>query len=88
MWSKKQEKEKKLKEEARNGLKKDKQVREAYFSNYRQFKNDVNQREKRDSERDSTVTPSPRVYAPRVYVPTQFENSLGRLEVFYFLAKL
>ncbi|KAK6644939.1 hypothetical protein RUM43_001215 [Polyplax serrata] len=75
VWSKKKEEEKKLKEENRNGLKKNKQILEAFFPSNRQSKTDVNQRERRDSDREISVTPS-----PRVYVPLQFENSLGRLQ--------
>lgn len=76
VWKKKQEKEKKNKEENRNGMKRDKQNREPFFANNRQPSNEGNHRERRDSERDMTATPS-----PRVYVPLQFENSLGKLQV-------
>lgn len=78
VWKKKQEKERKMKEDNRNGMKRDKPNREPFFANNRQQYNEGNHRERRDSERDAAATPS-----PRVYVPLQFENSLGRLQVIF-----
>ncbi|EEB19963.1 hypothetical protein Phum_PHUM597500 [Pediculus humanus corporis] len=74
VWSKKQESKKK-KNETKNGYRNDRQYRESFFANRNHNKNDVNNRERKNSDRDVTPT-----FSPKVYVPLQFENSLGKLQ--------
>lgn len=70
----KQEKGIKSEEQTKNGMKTE--HKEPFFASNRQSHNDSVHRDRRDSERDSVAAPS-----PRVYVPLQFENSLGKLQV-------
>lgn len=65
-----------MNEKKRKSVKNEKPNREPFFPNNKHPKNELNHRERKDSERDVTFTPS-----PKVYVPLQFENSLGKLQV-------
>jgi len=61
----------------KNGFRKDHRRPEAFFANNRPSEH---HRERKDSEGASVISSS-----PRVYVPVQFENSLGKLQVCFSL---